>query len=70
MTPCRFGPILIYRKEGRRARFVDNSIALISQGFALGRLGAGRACGVAPPPPAPHSVATDFLRRQNRLSSL
>lgn len=44
LTPCHFGPILIYRKEVRVARadragtgFVDNSIALIS----CGNVGAG-----------------------------
>nr|DAX73730.1 MAG TPA: hypothetical protein [Caudoviricetes sp.] len=44
LTPARFEPILIYRKEDRRARadragtgFVDNSIAL----RIGGKLGAG-----------------------------
>nr|DAO83277.1 MAG TPA: hypothetical protein [Caudoviricetes sp.] len=76
LTGAVFEPIFIYRKEVRVARadragagFVDNSIALVLGGKApcglvRGVLGCVR--GVAPPPPAPRSVATDFLRRRKR----
>lgn len=60
------GPYLFIERRADRALgagagFVDNSKA--AEGFP----DAGHVCGVAPPPPAPHSVATDFLRLKIRF---